>query len=234
MDILHEKNVSFGIYNAYDEWGLVLEEYDISYPEQKKDFVEVPGKFDAYIDATYNLNDYPVFERRSGKFKFRIINGIIPPQFETWRSLCDDVAKKIHGKKMKISTYESPNYYYEGYITVSDDTLKGTAIGTIEVSADLYPYKKLTQESIYHMDKNGLRRFDFGRMPAEVKCSLNGSLTDDVNIIVKDLEKGTQESYSYNTYHSFNVWGSLYDIEVSGYNENDEFSFTLKWQKGEL
>ncbi len=233
-DILSEKNVSFGIYNAYEEWGLVLEDSELPYPEQKKEFIEVPGKFDRYIDATYNINNYPVFERRNAKFKFRIINGLINTKFHTWRELIDDMAKKIHGKKLKIVLYETPNYYYEGYISLSSDTLKGVVVGTVEVNADMYPYKKLINESRYVLTKDGISRFDFGRMPTIVNCEVVGDLTDDVNIVVKDVERGTVETYSYNTYHSFNVWGSLYDVSLSGYASNDDFRLILTYQRGEL
>ena len=238
---LTDQSVNFGIYNSYDEWGLILEDYDISYPEQKKEFVEVPGKFDTYIDATYSLTKYPIFERRTGKFKFKIFNSVIPSKFETWQSLADDIAKKTHGKKMKIILNENKSFFYEGYVSISDKKLRDSSIGNLEIECDLYPYKKSIREFVFRWNArpgykipSTLKKMNFGRMPTKVHVEIEGNIEDDVNILVHDKESGTTETYSYNLYRSFNVWGSTYDIELSGYGENDNFNILLRYERGEF
>lgn len=238
--ILETKGCTFGIYHSFIEWGLVLEDYEISYPEQKKEFIEVPGKFDKYIDATYAMVDYPIFERRTGKFKLRLLNELIDhTSFSSWQSLVDDMAKKIHGKKLRIILDEDKQWYYDGYVAISSATLRSTTIGTVEIEANLYPYRRSINKSIVRMTKTVDGEYKitnqyFGRMPTKVSVEIFGTVTDDVIFHVEDAETKKFETYSFRDYQSFNVWGSRYNIYISQKAQNDDFDVLLTYDRGEL
>jgi hypothetical protein len=142
---------------------------------------------------------------------------------------------------MKIILNENKSFFYEGYVSISDKNLRDSSIGKLEIECDLYPYKKSIREFVFRWNArteykipSTLKKMNFGRMPTKVRVEIEGNIENDVNISVHDKESGTTETYSYNLYRSFNVWGSIYDIELSGYGENDNFNIILRYERGEF
>lgn len=127
--------VTFGNKHSYRAWGLLLKSYPyISPPEPKTKLIEVPGS-DAVIDLTEALTDGVKYGLRKGLFEFWVIDGR-----SNWPSVYSSIMNELHGKRVKITIDDDPNYYYMGRVKV-DEWQSDKAAATIVLTADVEPYK---------------------------------------------------------------------------------------------
>lgn len=128
------QTVTFGTKNSYDDFGLILTDKDIGFPEPKLETVDVVGT-DGVIDLSEVLNDDIKYKNRKLQFSFTILKG---QRF--WASTIAEVANYLHGKKLRIQMDFDPAYYYTGRCSINSfKTSK--RLGTIVIDCDCDPYR---------------------------------------------------------------------------------------------
>lgn len=128
------QTVTFGTKNSYDDFGLILTDKDIGFPEPKLEEVDVIGA-DGVIDLSEVLNDDIKYKTRKLQFTFTVLKGN-----KYWASTVADVANYLHGKKLRIQMDFDPAYYYTGRCKINSfKTSK--RLCTITVDAECEPYK---------------------------------------------------------------------------------------------
>lgn len=128
------QTVTFGTKNSYDDFGLILTDKDIGFPEPKLETVDVVGT-DGVIDLSEVLNDDIKYKNRKLQFSFTILKGQ-----KYWASTIAEVANYLHGKKLKIQMDFDPAYYYTGRCSINNfKTSK--RLGTIVIDCDCDPYR---------------------------------------------------------------------------------------------
>lgn len=128
------QTVTFGIKNSYDDFGLILTDKDIGFPEPKLEEVDVIGA-DGIIDLSEVLNDDIKYKTRKLQFTFTVLKGN-----KYWASTVADVANYLHGKKLRIQMDFDPAYYYTGRCKINSfKTSK--RLCTITIDAECEPYR---------------------------------------------------------------------------------------------
>lgn len=128
------QTVTFGTKNSYDDFGLILTDKDIGFPEPKLEEVDVIGA-DGVIDLLEVLNDDIKYKTRKLQFTFTVLKGN-----KYWASTVADVANYLHGKKLRIQMDFDPAYYYTGRCKINSfKTSK--RLCTITIDAECEPYR---------------------------------------------------------------------------------------------
>jgi phage-related protein len=128
------QTVTFGTKNSYDDFGLILTDKDIGFPEPKLEEVDVTGA-DGVIDLSEVLNDDIKYKTRKLQFTFTVLKGN-----KYWASTVADVANYLHGKKLRIQMDFDPAYYYTGRCKINSfKTSK--RLCTITIDAECEPYR---------------------------------------------------------------------------------------------
>ncbi len=128
------QTVTFGTKNSYDDFGLILTDKDIGFPEPKLEKVDVIGA-DGVIDLSEVLNDDIKYKTRKLQFTFTVLKGN-----KYWASTVADIANYLHGKKLRIQMDFDPAYYYTGRCKINSfKTSK--RLCTITIDAECEPYK---------------------------------------------------------------------------------------------
>lgn len=128
------QTVTFGTKNSYDDFGLILTDKDIGFPEPKLEEVDVIGA-DGVIDLSEVLNDDIKYKTRKLQFTFTFLKGN-----KYWASTVADVANYLHGKKLRIQMDFDPAYYYTGRCKINSfKTSK--RLCTITIDAECEPYR---------------------------------------------------------------------------------------------
>lgn len=128
------QTVTFGTKNSYDDFGLILTDKDIGFPEPKLEEVDVIGA-DGVIDLSEVLNDDIKYKTRKLQFTFIVLKGN-----KYWASTVADVANYLHGKKLRIQMDFDPAYYYTGRCKINSfKTSK--RLCTITIDAECEPYR---------------------------------------------------------------------------------------------
>lgn len=128
------QTVTFGTKNSYDDFGLILTDKDIRFPEPKLEKVDVIGA-DGVIDLSEVLNDDIKYKTRKLQFTFTVLKGN-----KYWASTVADIANYLHGKKLRIQMDFDPAYYYTGRCKINSfKTSK--RLCTITIDAECEPYR---------------------------------------------------------------------------------------------
>lgn len=128
------QTVTFGTKNSYDDFGLILTDKNIGFPEPKLEEVDVIGA-DGVIDLSEVLNDDIKYKTRKLQFTFTVLKGS-----KYWASTVADVANYLHGKKLRIQMDFDPDYYYTGRCKINSfKTSK--RLCTIIIDAECEPYR---------------------------------------------------------------------------------------------
>jgi len=128
------QTVTFGTKNSYDDFGLILTDKDIGFPEPKLEEVDVIGA-DGVIDLSEVLNDDIKYKTRKLQFTFTVLKGN-----KYWASTVADIANYLHGKKLRIQMDFDPAYYYTGRCKINSfKTSK--RLCTITIDAECEPYR---------------------------------------------------------------------------------------------
>lgn len=129
------QGVKFDDKHSYYHWGLMFKSRPvISPPIPKTKYVEVPGA-DGAIDMTDTLTGYTQYQNRQISFEFILMAGR-----ENWPAIYSDLMDTLHGRKVRITFDDDPDYYYTGRVMVDKwDAGKVTAV--ITMTAEVEPFK---------------------------------------------------------------------------------------------
>ncbi len=127
-------SVYFDNFNSWDEWHMIpTARPSIVTPAMVENTVDVPG-MNGSLDLSEALTGYPLYENRSGSITFMFLNG-----FGNWVERKDSIMSKLHGKYMKLTLSDDPNYYYEGRITCGDWSTNKD-MSSIDINYNVKPY----------------------------------------------------------------------------------------------
>ncbi len=129
------QSITFGSKNTWDDWKLLAKERPVfAPPKVKTTYIDIPGG-NGSIDLSQSLTGYPIYENRTGSFKFRVMNG-----YAEWQDRYSEIMNYLHGKKMKAVLADDPDYYYYGRFTV-DSWDSGDTWSEITIGYEVEPYK---------------------------------------------------------------------------------------------
>lgn len=162
---------------------ILLDGYELNPPQPKTYTVDIPGG-DGVIDLTTALTGDVVYENRSQKFTFALIN------VEDFENVKMEVSNFLHGKAFDYQITMDPGYTYHGRFTVDTYTHQMYAsgkLGLIEVSVDAEPYK-LKDHCVYKLNATGgaMFRLESGRKPVHptIECTAPCIVTWKDNVTV--------------------------------------------------
>lgn len=128
------QTVTFGDKNSYHDFGLILTEKNIEFPEPKLETVDIIGG-NGFIDLSEVLNNDINYKTRNLQFTFTVLKGS-----KYWSTTVTEIANYLHGKKLKIQLDFDPGYYYMGRVKINSfKTSK--RLCTITIDAECDPYK---------------------------------------------------------------------------------------------
>lgn len=119
--------------HSYKDFGLVLTEQNIGVPQAKTYTVDIEGR-NGTLDLSESFGEMK-YSNRTVKLTFGLIEKI-----ESWQKRMKVVAGFLHGKKMRITIWSDPDFYYVGRCFV-DEYNSSERLGIIVVSCDCEPYK---------------------------------------------------------------------------------------------
>lgn len=133
-------NVLFDSIKTYEDWGLMLENIHISFPEPKLELIDIPGMNGA-VDLT-EANGPVCYGNRTITLTFSIGTDYI-----LWHDLASRIAKELHGKEKKCILPDDQGFYYLGRFqleTSKDDDV----LSDIVISGNVEPFKIERQSSL--------------------------------------------------------------------------------------
>ena len=133
-------DVLFGGIKTYEDWGLKLENVQLSFPDAKTDLVDIQGA-NGVIDLT-EVNGPVCYGNRTLTLTFSLLG-----DYTEWYLLASKIAKELHGKVKECILPDEPNFYYEGRFKLQ--TSKDTDVVTdVVITGDVEPYKKELLSSV--------------------------------------------------------------------------------------
>lgn len=130
-----QKGVLFEDIHTFEKWGLILSHTEISFPEPKKEKVDVPGA-DGELDFSKSLSGDIKYKNRLITFTF-----VTTERYDLWKVLASDIANCLHGQEFeRIILDEDSSFYYKGTAEVNQFK-SDKSIGTIVIECDVEPYK---------------------------------------------------------------------------------------------
>ena len=132
----------FGDKHSTRDWGVYPSiRPEIGLPETNTNYVEIPYS-NVTLDFTEVLTGFPTYRNREITWKFLYIG-----KREDWSNKYSEIARDVHGKRLKIIMDEDPSYYYMGRCEMESwesDRLSST----ITIKATCEPFKYELKSSL--------------------------------------------------------------------------------------
>lgn len=129
------QSITFGDKNTWDDWRILPVERPVfAPPKPKTTYIDIPGGNGA-LDLSESLTGYPVYENRTGSFKFRVMNDYVE-----WHERYTEIMEYLHGRSMNAILADDPDYFYRGRFTV-DGWESGDTWSQITIGYTVDPYK---------------------------------------------------------------------------------------------
>lgn len=123
----------FGDKHSSRHLRLIQAKVEIQPAKPKLNFIDVPG-----ADGAKDFSEYPagrvVYETRELTWTFKLYPG------ENWAAKYTEVCSALHGKSLRITLDDDPDYYYQGRVYV-DQYTTDSILHTVTVVAICQPYK---------------------------------------------------------------------------------------------
>lgn len=129
------QSITFGDKNTWDDWKILPTERPVfAPPKPKTTYIDIPGGNGA-LDLSESLTGYPIYENRTGSFKFRVMNDYVK-----WNERYTEIMEYLHGQSMNAVLADDPDYFYRGRFTV-DSWESGDTWSLITIGYTVEPYK---------------------------------------------------------------------------------------------
>ncbi len=129
------QSITFGDKNTWDDWKILPTERPVfAPPKPKTTYIDIPGGNGA-LDLSESLTGYPIYENRTGSFKFRVMNDYVK-----WNERYTEIMEHLHGRSMNAILADDPNYFYKGRFSV-DSWESGDTWSQITIGYTVDPYK---------------------------------------------------------------------------------------------
>ena len=161
--------------NSWTDWHLVPSSRPvIQPPKPKKTMIDIPGSSNR-IDLTETLAGDVTYSNRTGSIEF-----IVNPLREeyTWYDIYNMVMNDVHGRRVKISLEEEPDWYYEGRVEVNN-WASNEDYSRITLDYDLDPFKydaQATTHTVALTSTEETVQYTYnGRMPVLPRFEVTGN-----------------------------------------------------------
>lgn len=129
------QSITFGDKNTWDDWKILPTERPVfAPPKPKTTYIDIPGG-NGTLDLSESLTGYPIYENRTGSFKFRVMNDYVE-----WHERYTEIMEHLHGRSMNAILADDPDYFYKGRFTV-DSWASGDTWSEITIGYTVDPYK---------------------------------------------------------------------------------------------
>lgn len=203
--------------HTFNDWGLVLKERpEISPPEPKTEYVELPGT-DGHLDLTESLTGEVVFNTRTISMKFHVIQNN-----KEWPKVYSDILDFLHGRTMKIVMDDDLDYYYVGRITVEAWSSNPNR-SELQMKAVAEPYKMERSSSMEDWEWDPFN-FEIGVIREYKDMEVNGSLSLNITgsrkpvipsfTVVSDDGSGMTMWYAGEEYHLSDGLNHVVNIRI--------------------
>ena len=190
------RGVIFGDYHTYEDWKLILNAKNISPPSPKIVKVQVDGR-DGDINLSRTLTGEMKYSNREASFTFLVTEG----SQEEREELINSIVNLLHGNELKIIEPDDLDHYLIGEIVVTKTT-NDKAYGTIEISADLEPYRysisEVNRTITASETKVDVVLNNTGRKTVTPTLTVDGSINLEFGSSSASLETGTYKLSNLN------------------------------------
>lgn len=122
--------------NTWDDWHLIpYPRPHVAPPQPNFKTVEIPG-MNGIVNLSKVLTGYTTYKNRTGQWDFYVDNDHWP-----WATAYSAIMMFVHGKLMKCTLEDDPDYYYYGTLAV-DNWSSDKTHSRISIKYNFYPYKK--------------------------------------------------------------------------------------------
>lgn len=199
------------VYHTYDDFGLILESTELTYPEAKRETIDVPGR-DGVIDLTGRLAGEVRFYNRT--LTLNLVDLADRKHYSAYASL---LASFLYGKELKIILDKDKSYYYRGRIVIgSFEPFGKTDSSGITVECDVEPFKYAI-ESTAERWKWDPFNFYTGVITNYADIRVNGQAT----ITIDAGDKSLSPTFICSTSMVLQLRGDTFPL-TSGRNYNNE------------
>jgi len=246
IDFISESEVTA---NTYDHWHLVPSTRPtISMPPVKTSYIEIPGA-SGKLDLSETLTKYPIYDNRTGSIDFIVLNNY-QTNNHSWLKLYEEIARFLHGKKLKMiledDKYDYYHYYYEGRFDIAWNSDNSGQWSTVTINYEVDPYKYDSQiQSLYKSGEHGSAAWNNTNhvMYVDVMPTIPtfeianiGSSGISIDFVNEELGIDTKKEIEDNGTYTFydlilsNIHGNnIIDIKVVGNG-----TVTMNWRNGRL
>jgi hypothetical protein len=143
-------------------------------PKAKKTIIEIPGSNNR-IDLTESLSGDVTYENRTGSIEFIVLND--RPDNVHWYDIYNDIMNTIHGRRVKFSLEEEPDWYYQGRVEVNEwKTNKDYSRITLDYDVGPFKYKSVpTVDGPFRVSSTSTKSYTNSRMPTIPKFTATAS-----------------------------------------------------------
>ena len=112
----HEREGQLAGMNTWDDWHLIPSSRPtVAQAGVTTNLVEIPGRAIGPVDLSDYLTGEIVYTTRQGSFEFLVDNG-----HEHWETLKYKIVSYLHGKKLKMSLTDDPDWVYGGRFSLNE------------------------------------------------------------------------------------------------------------------
>ncbi|EOS75662.1 MAG: hypothetical protein OSJ60_02005 [Lachnospiraceae bacterium] len=154
-----------GSKHSREDYNAVMNYARITPPSVKENYVDIAGG-DSSIDLTEAVGGV-VFEDGKISFKFTLF----------CEKDKDRMKNDLHGKRLKITLEREPDFYYEGRLSFTGESMLGT-LYELNLDARVKPYKMENQITIHEEEINAPKDILLinERMPAMLTITARGNI----------------------------------------------------------
>ena len=218
-------SITFGEKNTYSDWHIIADSRPaVAPPEPVYIFDEIPGKSGS-LDLTQSLTGLISYQDRTGSFSFIVENG-----WGEWYNRYAEMMRYLHGKRMKMTLEDDPEFYYIGRFKVGEwETGQSWSNVTIEYQLDPFKYSHAVETHTLSVSSGStseitLRDIEQVTVP---EITATTAVTATFNGRTVTIQSNTPTS-------SFAVWPDDNNEVTISFGANSSCTVTVKYRRVKL
>lgn len=164
-------SVTFGTKNSYDDFGILLRPKTRPKPSPIYEKVSIPGR-NGPLDFTEWAGDV-FYDNLSFPLEFYVIDPM-----NTWDEKLRVITNYLHGRKMKVTFSDEPDFYYLGRVKINELS-SDRSVGMLSIECDFepYKYKQNVTSKQYNVTAGSSYEFTNDRMRVVPTLTLSAAMT---------------------------------------------------------
>lgn len=129
-------SITFGEKNTWTDWHLIPSSRPvIAIPEQKTNYIELPGE-NSSLDFSDYLSGDPIFSNREGDIEFVVDHD----KWDHWEMARNEISNYLRGRELRMILADDPLWFYSGRFTMSN-WRNGQNYSLVNIKYVLKPFK---------------------------------------------------------------------------------------------